>query len=76
MQGVYRVLRGSSEAVRVLGERPQLERGCKCVPGSRAGRGTKEAPEVGGEASWKMRRGLRIWGERGVVAAVTRRGAL
>ena len=61
MQGVDRVLRGSSEAVRVLGERPQLERGCKCVPGSRAGRGTKEAPEVGGEASWKIRGGVGIW---------------
>ena len=31
---------------------------------SRAGGGAKEAPEVGGEASWKMRGGVRIWVRR------------
>ena len=76
MQGVDRVLRGSSEAVQVLVERPQLEWGCKWGLGSRAGGGAKEAPEVGREASWKMRGGFAIWGERGVVAAVTKRGTL
>ena len=43
---------------------------------SRAGGGAKEAPEVGGEASWKMRGGVGIWGERGIVAAVPRRRTL
>ena len=43
---------------------------------SRAGGGAKEAPEGGGEAWWKGRRGVAIWGERGIVAAVTRRRTL
>ena len=38
--------------------------------------GANEAPEVGGEADWKIRGGVGIWGERGVVAAVTKRGTL
>ena len=43
---------------------------------SRAGGGAKEAPEGGGEAWWKGRRGVALWGERGIVAAVTRRRTL
>ena len=31
---------------------------------------------MGGEAWWKMRGEVGIWGERGLVAAVTRRGPL
>ena len=36
----------------------------------------KEAPGVGGEAWWKVMGEVGIWEERGVVAAVTRRGTL
>ena len=43
---------------------------------SRAGGGANEAPEWGGEAWWKGRRGVAIWGERGILAAVTRRRTL
>ena len=39
----------------------------------RAGGRAKEAPERGGEAWWKGRGGVGIWGERGIEAAVTRR---
>ena len=38
--------------------------------------GVKEAPEGGGGGWWKGRRGVAIWGERGIVAAVTRRRTL
>ena len=43
---------------------------------SRAGGGANEAPEWGGEGWWKGRGGVEIWGERGIVAAVTRRRTL
>ena len=43
---------------------------------SRAAGGVKEAPEGGGEAWWKGRGGVEIWGERGILAAVTRRRTL
>jgi len=43
---------------------------------SRAGGGAKEAPEGGGEAWWKGRRGVAIWGERGIEAAAPRRWTL
>ena len=43
---------------------------------SRAGGGAKEAPERGGEAWLKGRRGVGIWGEREIVEAVPRRRTL
>ena len=43
---------------------------------SRAGGGANEAPEGEGEAWWKGRGGVAIWGEGGIVAAVTRRRTL
>ena len=43
---------------------------------SRAAGGANEVPERRGEAWWKGRGGVAIWGDRGIVAAVTRRRTL